>query len=91
MKTRWIFGIGICCIFAIGLSMAPRSAKALDKERSGHLPAKEVYTGTVAAIGGELAGASRPFTLEITGYTPSDEANIEFASATQTDCGVYDQ
>jgi hypothetical protein len=78
MKTRWIFGIGICCIFAIGLSMAPRSAQALDKERSGHLPAKEVYTGTVAAIGGELGGASRPFTLEITGYTPSDEAQHDF-------------
>jgi len=74
MKTKLILSIGICCILAIGLSTAPRSAKALDKDRSGHLPTKEVYTGTVAAIGGQFAGASRPFTLEITGYTPSDEA-----------------
>ena len=78
MKTKLILGLGICCIVTIGLSVAPRSAKALNKDRSGHLPTKEVYTGTVAAIGGQFAGASRPFTLEITGFTPSEEAQQDF-------------
>jgi len=80
MKTRWLLGtLGICCILAVGLSLAPRSLKGQNKERSLRNSTKEVYTGTVAAIGGQFAGASRPFTLEITGYTPSDEAQREFA------------
>ena len=33
---------------------------------------KEVYTGTAVAIGGQFGGASRTFTLEITGYTAQD-------------------
>ena len=78
MKTKLILSTGICCIFMIGLSLAPRNVEGQDKEPSTHLFSKEVYTGTVAAIGGQVAGASRPFTLEITGYTPSDEAQHDF-------------
>jgi len=79
MKAKWLLRtLGICCIFTIGVSSASRRLKGEDKERSPHSSAKEVYTGTVAAIGGQFAGASRPFTLEITGYTPSDEAQREF-------------
>jgi hypothetical protein len=78
MKTKLILGVGICCIFAIDLCIAPRNVNAASKDRPGHLPSKEVYTGTVAAIGGQFAGASRPFTLEITGFTPSEEAQHDF-------------
>ena len=78
MKTKLILNTGICCIFMIGLSLAPRNVEGQDKEPSTHLFSKEVYTGTVAAIGGQFAGASRPFTLEITGFTPSEEAQHDF-------------
>ena len=78
MKTKLILSTGICCIFMIGLSLAPRNVEGQDKEPSTHLFSKEVYTGTVAAIGGQFAGASRPFTLEITGFTPSEEAQHDF-------------
>ena len=79
MKTKRLLGtLGICCIFTIGLSLAPPSLTGEDKERSPRSSAKEVYTGSVAAIGGQFAGASRPFTLEISGYTPSDEAQRDF-------------
>ena len=78
MKTKWLLGTLGICVFTIGLSFSPRSVKGENKDRSGRVPTKEVYTGTVAAIGGQFAGASRPFTLEITGYTSSDEAQREF-------------
>ena len=79
MKTKRLLGtLGICCIFTIGLSLAPPSLTGEDKERPPRSSAKEVYTGSVAAIGGQFAGASRPFTLEISGYTPSDEAQRDF-------------
>jgi len=78
MKTKLILSTGICSIFMIGLSLAPRNVEGQDKEPSTHLFSKEVYTGTVAAIGGQFAGASRPFTLEITGFTPSEEAQHDF-------------
>lgn len=39
---------------------------------------KEVYTGTAVAIGGQLGGRSRSFTLEITGRTSDDEAQRDF-------------
>ena len=79
MKTKFLLGVlGIFCIFTIGLSLAPRNVKGQDKKPSNHLSTKEVYTGTVVAIGGQFGGASRPFTLEITGYTRSDEAQHDF-------------
>ena len=78
MKTKWLLGTLGICVFTIGLSFSPRSVKGENKDRSGRVPTKEVYTGTVAAIGGQFAGASRHFTLEITGYTSSDEAQREF-------------
>ena len=37
--------------------------------------AKEVYTGTVIGVGGSLGGVSRPFTLEIDGYTSKAEGS----------------
>ena len=37
--------------------------------------AKEVYTGTVIGVGGPLGGVSRPFTLEIDGYTSKAESS----------------
>ena len=37
--------------------------------------AKEVYTGTVIGVGGPLGGVSRPFTLEIDGYTSKAEGS----------------
>jgi hypothetical protein len=36
--------------------------------------AKEIYTGTAVAIGGQFGGNSRSFTLEITGHTPDAQA-----------------
>ena len=79
MKTKWLVGtLGICCILTVGFSLAPRGVKGENKDRSGHLASKEVYTGSVAAIGGQFAGASRPFTLEITGHTPNEEAQQDF-------------
>lgn len=79
MNTKRLLGtLGICCIFTLGLSLAPRSLKGQNKERSPHDSVKEVYTGNVVAIGGQFGGASRPFTLEITGYTSSDEAQHDF-------------
>src|SRR5437588_9148093 len=37
--------------------------------------AKEVYTGTVIGVGGPMGGVSRPFTLEIDGYTSKAEGS----------------
>jgi len=78
MKTKWLLGTLGICIFTMGLFLFPRSVKGQNKDRSGHSSTKEVYTGTVAAIGGQFAGASRPFTLEITGFTPREEAQHDF-------------
>ena len=79
MKTKWLLGtLGTCCIFTVGLSLAPRNLKGQDKERSPHTSTKEVYTGSVVAIGGQFGGASRTFTLEITGYTSSEDAQHDF-------------
>ena len=79
MKTKRLLGaLGICGILTLGLSLAPQTVKGQNKERSPHLSAKEVYTGSVVAIGGQFGGASRPFTLEITGFTSSDEAQHDF-------------
>jgi len=80
MRIKSTLGIlGICgCMFTIGMSLTLRQVKGENKEKSTHLPAKEVYTGTVVAIGGQFGGASRPFTLEITGYTPGEEVQQDF-------------
>ena len=77
MKIKFLRGmLGIFCILTIGLSLSSRNVKGQDK-KSNRLP-KEVYTGSVVAIGGQFGGASRPFTLEITGYTPGDEVQHDF-------------
>lgn len=80
MKSKSLLGMlaVLCCIFTIGMSMAPQKVQGQNREKSRHLPTKEVYTGTVAAIGGQFGGASRRFTLEITGYTLSEEARQDF-------------
>jgi hypothetical protein len=67
-----------CGICIIHMAAAARRVQGQERERSRHLPTKEVYTGTVVAIGGQFGGASRPFTLEITGYTPKEEAQRAF-------------
>jgi hypothetical protein len=37
--------------------------------------AKEVYTGTMIGVGGQMGGASRPFTLTINGYSSADDVS----------------
>ena len=67
----------LCCIVSVGVFMPPSSIQGQNKHRQGH-PAKEVYTGSAVAIGGQFGGASRPFTLEVTGYTPDEEVQQDF-------------
>lgn len=43
MKTRWLLGTLGICIFTIRLSFSPRSVRGENKDRSGHVPTKEVY------------------------------------------------
>ena len=80
MRTQsrlvWLAVFG--CILGIAASIAVREVAAQNREKPDHRPAKEYYTGTVVAIGGQFGGASRPFTLEITGYTPSEEGKRVF-------------
>jgi hypothetical protein len=54
------------------------SVFAQNPRKSVSFPGKEVYTGTAVAIGGQFGGASRTFTLEISGHTPKEEAQREF-------------
>jgi len=76
MKTKFLVRVlAMFCIAAMGLALAPRSTEA---EHKDHATTKEVYTGSVVAVAGQFGGASRPFTLEVTGYTPNDEAQQEF-------------
>ena len=78
MKIKFLRGTLGICIFAIGLSLALRDVKGENKKESDHFSTKEVYTGTVVSIGGQFGGASRPFTLEVTGFTRGDEAQRAF-------------
>lgn len=75
MKAKpWILLVCIFCS-AAALMAAPQTRKRQtpsdeDKMKS----AKEVYTGTLVAIGGRFGGRSTPFTLILNDYTdPADE------------------
>lgn len=61
-------------VIAVSLPSIARSRgddKSREKEKDS---AREVYTGTAVAIGGQFGGRSVPFTLEITGHTSDEEA-----------------
>ena len=79
MKTTISVGkpLVLCCIVFLCASMPPPSIQGQNQHRQGH-PAKEVYTGSAVAVGGQFGGASRPFTLEVTGYTPDEEVQQDF-------------
>jgi hypothetical protein len=68
----------LCCIVLVAASLLPPKLKSQNQRKSGNLPAKEVYTGTAVAVGGQFGGASRPFTLEITGYATNEEVQRDF-------------
>jgi hypothetical protein len=78
MKTKRVLNLLAITTLVIGLSFAARRVEGQSNERPAHPPSKEVYTGTAVAVGGQFAGASRTFTLEITGHTPRDEAQHDF-------------
>ena len=69
----------LCCLLFVGVSLQPRNLEGQkNQQRPRNLPAKEVYIGSAVAVGGQFGGASRPFTLEITGYTPEAEVQQDF-------------
>jgi len=68
----------LCCIVMVGLSLLPRDLQSQNQRKQRNLTAKEVYTGSAVAVGGQFGGASRPFTLEVTGYTPDSEVQQDF-------------
>ena len=80
MKTKKSVGmlLVVCCIVSVGLFMPPSSIQGQNKDMQGHHPGKEVYSGSAVSIGGQFGGASRPFTLEVTGYTPDEEVQQDF-------------
>ena len=79
MKTKtYIRLLMLCCIVLVGVSLLPPKLKSQNQPRHRGLPAKEVYTGTAVAVGGQFGGASLPFTLEIIGFTLDEEVQQEF-------------
>ena len=68
----------LCTIVLVGVSVLPPKLKSQNQHKQGSRPAKEVYTGTAVSVGGQFGGASRPFTLEITGYTPDENVQQNF-------------
>jgi hypothetical protein len=68
----------LCSIVLAGVSLLPPKLKSQNQHKQGNRPAKEVYTGTAVAVGGQFGGASRPFTLEIIGYTPDENVQQDF-------------
>jgi hypothetical protein len=68
----------LSCLVLAGVTQWPSNVHSQNQRKLGNLPAKEVYTGTAIAVGGQFGGASRPFTLEITGYTPNEEVQQDF-------------
>ena len=78
MKRSSIRLLMLCSIVLVGVSLLPPKLKSQNQPKQGSRPAKEVYTGTAVAVGGQFGGASRPFTLEITGYTPNETVQQNF-------------
>ena len=68
----------LCCVVLSGLSLVPPRLKSQNQLRPGSLPAKEVYTGTAVAVGGQFGRASLPFALEITCLIRDEEVQQEF-------------
>ncbi|MGH9428026.1 MAG: hypothetical protein ACRD2L_17210, partial [Terriglobia bacterium] len=67
----------LCCIVSVGVALPPPPQLRSQSQRRNR-PAKEVYSGTAVAVGGQFGGASRPFTLEVAGYTPTEEVQQAF-------------
>jgi hypothetical protein len=65
--------LSLFVILGIAASLAMPGVAAQNRDKPSHHSARESYTGTVVAIGGQFGGASRTFTLEITGHTPTEE------------------
>jgi len=63
-----------CCFVMASVSLPTVNASGQDKHDQEKSSAKEVYTGTAVAIGGQFGGNSRTFTLEITSHTPDPQA-----------------
>lgn len=79
MKLKMLCGFLLTLGFVMaGMSLPTINADAQDKRHQEKSSAKEVYTGTAVAIGGQFGGNSRSFTLEITGHTPDAEAQQDF-------------
>jgi hypothetical protein len=78
MSTTRTSLLGLCLIMLAAsiTSILQSNVDAENKtdKQKDEASAKEVYTGTAVAIGGGFGGNSRPFTLEITGHTPDEEA-----------------
>src|SRR5262245_28502754 len=74
MKRKISMGmvLFVCCIAVVDMSM-PTKAQSQKRSRG-----KEVFTGSVVAIGGQFGGASRPFTLEINSYTTDEDLQRDF-------------
>ena len=79
MKIKMLCSFLLTLCFLIAGALPPTvNAGRQGKHDHEKNPAKEVYTGTAVAIGGQFAGNSRSFTLEITGYTPDQQAQQDF-------------
>lgn len=79
MKTqRSVRSLVVCSIVLVGLSLLLSNFQSQNQRKQRNPTAKEVYTGLAVAVGGQFGGASRPFTLEVTGYTPNDEVQHHF-------------
>lgn len=74
MKGRLSILIICLCCSAAALMAAPQSKRRQTPSDEDRRSGKEVYTGTLVAIGGRFGGRSTTFTLNLDGYTaPVDE------------------
>ena len=77
MRTRRCF-LGLAIVCAAALFFISPNGRSHASANAGVL-AKEVYTGTVIGVGGQMGGVSRPFTLTIEGRTSDLEARRDVA------------
>jgi len=77
----------LCGLLFVGGSLQPRNLESQNEQRPRNLPAKEVYTGSAVAVGGQFGGASRPFTLEITGLHTGGGGAARLPSSSHADTG----
>src|SRR5207253_3958010 len=77
MRLRiFLPGLAIVCATALVLILPNARSHA---SANPSAPLREVYTGTVIGVGGQLGGVSRPFTLTIEGHTSDLEARRDVA------------